>query len=881
MKTVFVRIVICCAVTAVFGAGSAVVQAQQPPTRQEQQARPPAMPESPQQAVRAGAEIVVAAPVTRLVKFSGVLRDASGQPRTGLVGITFAIYADQFEGSPLWMETHNVTLDADGRYSVLLGATKAAGIPLELFSTGETRWLGIEPNEPQGRLEAGDTPRVLLVSVPYALKAADADTLGGLPASAFLRAEEREQFVTKFTTESAAKTSEGTDAVVVGGTQAAVEGTGTTNFLAKFTGSNTIGDSVLFESAGRIGLGNTNPLAPLHVGAGLGQSNVVVDGLATSWSGYRLDHASVERWFVGFDASLGDGNLQIRSDASTNLVTITSSGRVGIGTTNPLAPLTVGAGGGQSNVVVNGQATTWSGFRLDNGSSETWFLGFDATLGEGNLQLRSDASANRMTFTRSGNVGIGTTSPAEKLDVVGTVKATSFSGSGAGLTNLPAASLTGGIVVQSNATSPNIIGGFSGNTVTANVAGAVISGGGEAALSSNNRITDDFGAIGGGSNNQAGNGDGTTTNRRHATVGGGRSNTASGTASTIAGGDNNSTSGAQATVGGGLLNTASGDQSTVGGGQSNQASGNTSVIAGGISNAAAGSSATVPGGDSNSAAGDFSFAAGRRAKVLAGHSGTFVWGDSTAADVTSSAANQFLIRAAGGFFMRNASTQVFSIDGNGNVAGTSFAGSGASLTNVTASGLAAGTYANQFNFSNAANTISGIFSGNGANLTNVNAADLTCTGCVGDSDLGVNYAGSSSKGGAATNANALGGVAAANHLVRAITYLAGCDGCSTLDATNDDQKTIYVNVIGPMTITEVFCFSDAGTPSIQIHRNVSGTPAEILTDPLQCSTSGESTTVFESGINALSVGHRLDFDLTDASTAKRVTVIIKAVLTAP
>ena len=33
-----------------------------------------------------------------------------------------------------------------------------------------------------------EQPRVLLVSVPYALKAADADTLGGLPASAFVLA---------------------------------------------------------------------------------------------------------------------------------------------------------------------------------------------------------------------------------------------------------------------------------------------------------------------------------------------------------------------------------------------------------------------------------------------------------------------------------------------------------------------------------------------------------------------------------------------------------------------------------------------------------------------------------------------------------------------
>jgi len=117
-----------------------------------------AEPEAPQQAVRASEKVTVQTPVPRLVKFSGALKDSvavgadpgvhTTTPR--IVGVTFAIYAEQDGGSPLWMETHNVTLDAEGRYSVLLGATKAQGIPLELFSTGETRWLGIEPVDAVG-----------------------------------------------------------------------------------------------------------------------------------------------------------------------------------------------------------------------------------------------------------------------------------------------------------------------------------------------------------------------------------------------------------------------------------------------------------------------------------------------------------------------------------------------------------------------------------------------------------------------------------------------------------------------------------------------------------------------------------------------------------
>src|ERR1700681_162125 len=89
-------------------------------------------------------EVIPTLPVPRLIKFSGVVQDASGQPRTGVVGITFAIYAGQSGGAALWLETQNAELDAQGRYSILLGSTKSEGVPLELFLAGESRWLGAQ-----------------------------------------------------------------------------------------------------------------------------------------------------------------------------------------------------------------------------------------------------------------------------------------------------------------------------------------------------------------------------------------------------------------------------------------------------------------------------------------------------------------------------------------------------------------------------------------------------------------------------------------------------------------------------------------------------------------------------------------------------------------
>jgi hypothetical protein len=120
--------------------------------------------------------------VPRLVKFGGTLKDASGNLLTNTVGITFAIYSEQTGGVPLWQETQNVQF-SQGRYTVFLGEATNTGIPAELFALGQSRWLGVRP------LLSGEEeqPRVLLASVPYALKAADADTLGGLPASAFMQ----------------------------------------------------------------------------------------------------------------------------------------------------------------------------------------------------------------------------------------------------------------------------------------------------------------------------------------------------------------------------------------------------------------------------------------------------------------------------------------------------------------------------------------------------------------------------------------------------------------------------------------------------------------------------------------------------------------------
>lgn len=120
------------------------------------------------------------AEVPRVIRYNGTLKNADGSPRTGIVGISIAIYADESSSVPLWQEIQNVTVDETGHYAALIGASKSEGLPVELFSANTARWLAIRvENEPE-------QPRAILAAVPYALKAGDAETLGGKPLSAFL-----------------------------------------------------------------------------------------------------------------------------------------------------------------------------------------------------------------------------------------------------------------------------------------------------------------------------------------------------------------------------------------------------------------------------------------------------------------------------------------------------------------------------------------------------------------------------------------------------------------------------------------------------------------------------------------------------------------------
>jgi hypothetical protein len=198
--------------------------------------------------------------VPPLIPFSSVANDEGGSSLSGVASITFSLYASQQGGTPLWTETqNNIPLDATGHYSVQLGITKPNGVPTTLFTTGEARWLGVRI------AEQAEQPRVLLLSVPYALKAGDAATIGGLPPSAFVLAAPLS---------GTASTSGVEPTTGQGGPppSGAVTGSGTVNYLPLWDSTSDITSSVLFQkgtgSTAKIGINTIAPASTLDVKGG-------------------------------------------------------------------------------------------------------------------------------------------------------------------------------------------------------------------------------------------------------------------------------------------------------------------------------------------------------------------------------------------------------------------------------------------------------------------------------------------------------------------------------------------------------------------------------------------------------------------------------------
>ena len=413
-------------------------------------------PASASQSELSPTSAAAAAEVPRLIKFSGTLLDDQSRPLAGPVGVTFALYAQQSGGAALWMETQNAKPDENGNYTVLLGANSTEGVPAELFVSGEARWLGIQVGQQP------EHERTLLVSVPYALKAGDAETLGGKPLSSFVlnEAQAASSSNTTPTTLTAAST---TAPPKTASSPTPLATTGTANYVAKFTSSTDLGNSRIFDNGTNVGIGTTIPGVAVDVvgnNAGLrlsgtGTHQVTVTG-ATSG---RLGQDS-NGFFFASDTNGKSVRFLTNNGTLNEWMRITSAGNVGISTQTPVAKLDVVANSTSTDTeAVRGQVVA-----LNSGSFNTVGLHGITNSGGGRGVVGEATSSTSLTMgvqgLNSSDAGIGVSGIASGggsvVGVQGEATAGPVSGGTIGVRGTSASNF--GTGVQGEATSSSGFG---------------------------------------------------------------------------------------------------------------------------------------------------------------------------------------------------------------------------------------------------------------------------------------------------------------------------------------------------------------------------------------------------------------------------------------
>ena len=164
-----------------------------------------------------------------------------------------------------------------------------------------------------------------------------------------------------------------------------------------------------------VGIGTTTPVSKLHV-KGTGSGNQIVLEESTGIMLRISNEATAIGPYIG---TTSNHPLTLVSNNSGRM-TIATNGNVGIGTTSPQQQLSV-AGGAVIDQNNNNIGT--SAAMLSFGSSSGEGVGSKRTSGTNQYGL--DFYTNnlqRMTVTNGGNMGIGTTTPTQKLEVNGAIK---------------------------------------------------------------------------------------------------------------------------------------------------------------------------------------------------------------------------------------------------------------------------------------------------------------------------------------------------------------------------------------------------------------------------------------------------------------------------
>ena len=185
----------------------------------------------------------------------------------------------------------------------------------------------------------------------------------------------------------------------------------------------------------RVGIGTNSPSRSLMVRrtAGSQASGEIYADDGTQWYQFNSNSgggnynplvSAGDHTFIYSNGTQNTGSLVIGPWSSSAIgMRIDSSGNVGIGTSNPTFTLDVSGSTNTFRVkatspLIRLEDSDDGAYHTLIGSSDDFYISADAgNTGAGNMIFRNGGSTERMRIDSSGNVGIGTSSPGEKLNV--------------------------------------------------------------------------------------------------------------------------------------------------------------------------------------------------------------------------------------------------------------------------------------------------------------------------------------------------------------------------------------------------------------------------------------------------------------------------------